>query len=176
MSYAAPEHLARATAGRWLDSRAHTAGHVPGSKPQHGTTPGGWRRRLSFALESQLSVTTTETAAANNAAASPDDPYVVRMSDFVRMATDTRNSLFHGPSASTIKNYVDQGLLPALRDSTGRLLFRRSDAKRALAIYWARKRRHGAVGKRGFQRLSGTAGEHDTTTTAQPGRAHGRND
>jgi DNA-binding transcriptional MerR regulator len=54
----------------------------------------------------------------------------------------------NGPSAGAIRTYVNDGLLSATRDSSGRLLFRRSDARRVLQIYAARRARHGATGCR----------------------------
>jgi hypothetical protein len=87
-----------------------------------------------FAMEVQL-----------NNSTSNDDPAVLAITALVRLATDTDGS---GPSAGAIRNYVIQGLLQVAQDSTGRLLFRRSDAKKALQIYQARKARHGATGRR----------------------------
>ena len=78
-------------------------------------------------------------------AAAQDDPFIVRASAFMRLATDQTGK---GPSAATLGNYVRHGLLPALWDSSGRLLFRASDAQRALQIYLARKDRHGDVGRK----------------------------
>jgi hypothetical protein len=91
------------------------------------------------------------------ASAADDDDYILRMSSFLRLATDSRNSAGCGPCAATIQNYVLQGVLPAKRDSAGRLLFRRKDAKLALHIYLERRRRHGAVGRKGFQRIDARA-------------------
>lgn len=85
------------------------------------------------------------------AATAADDAYVWRMTAFTRLAVDQDG---RGPSAATVQNYVEQGLLPALRDSNGRLLFRRKDAKLAVQIYHERARRHGQTGKRGFQPVS----------------------
>ena len=74
-----------------------------------------------------------------------DDPAVLTITALVRLATDENG---HGPSAGAIRTYVADGLLKAAQDSTGRLLFRRSDAQRVLQIYQARKARHGATGRR----------------------------
>lgn len=82
---------------------------------------------------------------ANDNTASADDAPVLTITAIVRLATDERGC---GPSAGAIRNYVADGLLKAAQDSTGRLLFRRSDAKRVLQIYEARKARHGATGRR----------------------------
>jgi hypothetical protein len=95
----------------------------------------------------------SESPSNTPAASADDDDYMLRMSSFLRLATDSRNNMGRGPSAATIQNYVLQGVLPAKRDSAGRLLFRRRDAKLALQIYFERKRRHGAVGRKGFQRI-----------------------
>jgi predicted site-specific integrase-resolvase len=75
-----------------------------------------------------------------------DDPSTfITITAIVRRATDEDGS---GPSAGAIRNYVADGLLAVARDSTGRLLFRLSDAKRVLQIYQARKERHGKTGRR----------------------------
>ena len=81
----------------------------------------------------------------DEARSSDDDSPVLTITAMVRLATDEHGS---GPSAGAIRNYVADGLLKAAQDSTGRLLFRRSDAQRALQIYQARKARHGATGRR----------------------------
>ena len=74
-----------------------------------------------------------------------DDPPILTSTALVRLATDKDG---HGPGATAIRRYVADGLLKAAQDSTGRLLFRRSDAQRVLQIYQMRKARHGATGQR----------------------------
>jgi hypothetical protein len=74
-----------------------------------------------------------------------DDTQTVTITALVRSATDEHGN---GPSAGAIRTYVADGVLPAVRDTTGRLLFRRSDARIALQIYQARKARHGKTGRR----------------------------
>jgi hypothetical protein len=64
--------------------------------------------------------------------------HLLRMTAFVRLAVDEHG---RGPSSRTIQNYVQDGVLPAMRDSDGRLLFRASDARTAVQIYHARKAR-----------------------------------
>ena len=67
------------------------------------------------------------------------------MGALVRLATGPDG---RGPSANTIRNYVRDGLIRPAKDSTGRHLFRRSDAALALQIYTSRRERHGATGRR----------------------------
>lgn len=74
-----------------------------------------------------------------------DDPAVLTITALVRCATDEHGQ---GPSAGAIRTYVTDGLLNAVQDSSGRYLFRRSDAARVLHIYQARRARHGATGRR----------------------------
>lgn len=106
------------------------------------------------------------------------DPATLTITALVRCATDEKGC---GPSAGAIRTYVADGLLPATQDSSGRYLFRRSDAKRALQIYQARKARHGATGRRAcsatlneavgidelFDTISATG---QRVVSAQPGR------
>lgn len=67
------------------------------------------------------------------------------ITSLVRLAVDEHG---RGPSPGAIRTYVADGLIKPGRDSSGRLLFRQSDAKLALQIYVARTARHGAVGRR----------------------------
>lgn len=74
----------------------------------------------------------------------PETPqHTLRMTAFVRLAVDEHG---HGPSARTLSNYVNDGVLPAVRDSDGKLLFRASDALTAVQIYRARRVRSGGPG------------------------------
>jgi hypothetical protein len=75
-----------------------------------------------------------QTAIGSSVAAS----HLLRMTAFTRLAVD---ELGRGPSARTIQNYVNDGVLPAVRDSEGKLLFRASDAQTAVQIYHARRAR-----------------------------------
>ena len=61
----------------------------------------------------------------------------------VKLATDSQGI---GPSSSSVRQYTEDGLLQATRDSTGRLLFKHDTPSKALAIYKARKARHGNTG------------------------------
>jgi len=74
-----------------------------------------------------------------------DDSATLTMTALVRRATDESSN---GPAVGAIRAYIASGLLRPVKDSTGRLLFRPSDAGRALQIYQARKARHGATGRR----------------------------
>jgi hypothetical protein len=77
-----------------------------------------------------------QTAVGSSVAAA----HLLRMTAFVRLAVDEHG---HGPSARTITNYVADGVLPAVRDTDGKLLFRPSDAPVAVQIYHARRARSG---------------------------------
>jgi len=83
----------------------------------------------------------------SNDAASPlrDETPRLTVSSVVRLATGPDG---RGPSAGTILVYVRDGLLNPVKDSSGRNLFRPSDAALALRIYAARRERHGATGRR----------------------------
>jgi hypothetical protein len=72
-----------------------------------------------------------------------DSSTFITITMLMRLASDGHGA---GPSSAAIRNYVSSGVLRASRDSTGRLLFRRSDAPKALQIYQARKARHGLTG------------------------------
>ena len=74
-----------------------------------------------------------------------DDPATLTTTALVRAATDEHGC---GPAVGAIRAYVASGLIIPTRDSSGRFLFRRSDAKRVLQIYHERKARHGATGRR----------------------------
>jgi hypothetical protein len=77
--------------------------------------------------------------------AAGDDIPTLTITALMRLAVDSQG---RGPSAGAIRTYVADGLIKAARDSTGRLLFRPSDAKLALQVYESRTRRHGRTGKR----------------------------
>jgi len=74
---------------------------------------------------------------------SDDSP--LTMTALVRLAVDADGK---GPSAGAIRTYVIDGLIRPARDSSGRYLFRPSDAQLAVQIYQARARRHGMTGRR----------------------------
>jgi len=74
-----------------------------------------------------------------------NDSRTLTTTALVRRATDEHG---HGPAVGAIRAYVADGLITPLKDTSGRWLFRDSDAKLALQIYQARKARHGATGRR----------------------------
>lgn len=74
-----------------------------------------------------------------------DTTELLTMTALLRHATDEHGS---GPASGAIRAYIASGLIRPTRDSTGRLLFRPSDARRVLQIYQARKVRHGVTGRR----------------------------
>lgn len=72
------------------------------------------------------------------------DPAILTITAITRLAVDSAGN---GPSASAIRTYVADGVLPAIKDNNNRLLFRRSDAARALVIYQTRRHRSGGSGQ-----------------------------
>ena len=68
----------------------------------------------------------------------------ITMGTLLRLASDEHG---RGPSNATVHHYVRDGLLHPAKDSTGRLLFKRSDAATVRQIYQARIARHGATGR-----------------------------
>jgi len=77
--------------------------------------------------------------------ADPSDYPSLTITSLVRLAVDSDG---RGPSPGAIRTYCADGLIKPGRDSSGRLLFRPSDAKLALSIYKARAARHGLTGRR----------------------------
>ena len=73
------------------------------------------------------------------------------ITSLIRLSVDSAG---RGPSAGAVRTYCADGLIRPGRDSSGRLLFRPSDAKLALQIYQARKARHGVTGRRASYVLS----------------------
>jgi hypothetical protein len=73
-----------------------------------------------------------------------NDSELITMGMLLRLASDEHG---RGPSNATVHHYVRDGLIHPAKGSTGRLLFKRSDAVIARQIYWERKKRHGAVGR-----------------------------
>lgn len=73
------------------------------------------------------------------------DPPTLTITALLRRAVDDQGN---GPAIGTLRRFIKDGLLHPVRDSSGRYLFRPSDADRVIAIYQARALRHGATGQR----------------------------
>jgi hypothetical protein len=73
-----------------------------------------------------------------------DDVPRLTITALVRLAVDEQGC---GPSAGTISVYVRDGILNPVKDTTGRHLFRPSNARIALQVYKARRARHGKTGR-----------------------------
>jgi hypothetical protein len=74
----------------------------------------------------------------------PTDDGLITIGTLLRLASDEHG---RGPSGCTVHGYVKDKLLHPLKDSTGRLLFKRSDAATVKQIYQARIARHGLTGR-----------------------------